>query len=106
MKCHHNIHNQFQNIAVFLCQSKAAARSQVPMIVSNCSNTTIKDISTAAPNGLQWIQIHIWKSRKLIRKYVRDAEMAGFKAVVVTVDMPVLGYDRQSAKMTPRPEWR
>ncbi|XP_072017594.1 2-Hydroxyacid oxidase 1-like [Amphiura filiformis] len=70
--------------------ARAAESLNTVMIVSHCAFFTFKDISLAAPNAMVWLQIHLYKNRKVTRYFVKQAERAGFKAVVVTIDSPVL----------------
>lgn len=59
------------------------------MILSSEASTTIADVAGAAPGGLRWMQTYIFKNRKHTEHIVRQAERAGFKAIVLTVDSPV-----------------
>ncbi|KAM7312933.1 hydroxyacid oxidase 1 [Ixodes scapularis] len=43
------------------------------------------------PDGLRWFQLSIYKDRDFTRSLVERAEQAGFKALVMTVDVPVPG---------------
>ena len=55
------------------------------------STTSLEEVAAAAPTGLRWFQLYVLKDRKLTLEIVKRAEVAGFKALVVTVDAPVLG---------------
>lgn len=59
------------------------------MILASEASTTIADVAGAAPGGLRWMQTYIFKNRKHTEHIVRQAERAGFKAIVLTVDSPV-----------------
>ncbi|XP_072017499.1 LOW QUALITY PROTEIN: 2-Hydroxyacid oxidase 1-like [Amphiura filiformis] len=89
--------------------ARAAESLNTIMIDSHCAFFTFEDISLAAPNAMLWFQIHLYKDRKVTRYFIKKAERAGFKAVVVTIDSPVLG-NRRSMKrgkyLTPREEYR
>ncbi|XP_035685828.1 hydroxyacid oxidase 2-like [Branchiostoma floridae] len=61
------------------------------MIVSTYGTTSIEDISTASPGGLKWFQLYIMPDRQFTQRLVQRAETAGYKALVVTVDLPVVG---------------
>ncbi|XP_072029072.1 2-Hydroxyacid oxidase 1-like isoform X1 [Amphiura filiformis] len=80
-----------------LATAKAADKANTLMIVSSHSTTGVEDIATVTPNALHWMQVHIFNVRAITERLVRRAEKAGFKALVVTVDSPVLGN---------RMEWR
>lgn len=59
------------------------------MIVSNWANTRIEDIAASAPGSHLWMQTFIFKNRQNNVKLVRRAERLGFKAIVVTIDLPI-----------------
>ena len=59
------------------------------MILSTPSTCTIEDVG-AVP-GPKWFQLYVYADRGLTRGLVDRAESAGMKAVVLTVDAPVLG---------------
>ena len=40
---------------------------------------------------LYWIQLYVYKDRSVTLDLVRRAERAGYKAIAVTVDTPLLG---------------
>ena len=61
------------------------------MTLSLCSNASMEDVAAAAPDGLRWLQLYILSDRELTRRMVRRAEAAGFRALAVTVDQPVIG---------------
>ncbi|XP_071819150.1 2-Hydroxyacid oxidase 1-like isoform X1 [Apostichopus japonicus] len=71
--------------------AKAAQGFGTIMIQSSMSQTTIEDVRRAAPNALLWMQTYFFKDRRHTLDIVRRAERQGFKAIVVTVDSPVLG---------------
>ncbi len=61
------------------------------MVLSSWSTTSIEEVAEASGRGLRWFQLYVYKDRELTRSLVRRAEREGFKAVVLTVDTPVLG---------------
>ncbi|XP_072024695.1 2-Hydroxyacid oxidase 1-like [Amphiura filiformis] len=69
----------------------AAAKAGVVMGISIHSTSTIEDIAKAAPSGNHWMQLQFMKNPRIAETVVLKAEAAGFKALVVTCDMPVLG---------------
>ncbi|XP_058797239.1 2-Hydroxyacid oxidase 1-like isoform X2 [Phymastichus coffea] len=54
------------------------------------ANSSIQEVANAAPQGIKWLQLTILKDRDCIIHLVRRAEQAGFKAIVVTIDNPVM----------------
>lgn len=51
----------------------------------------MEEIVEASGSGLNWIQTALYTDRDYLLQLVRQAEKLGVKAVVVTVDTPVLG---------------
>lgn len=69
----------------------AAAAVGTCMTLSSWATSSIEDVSAAAPNGLKWFQLYIYKDKDIVIDLVRRAEKAGYKALAVTVDTPILG---------------
>lgn len=61
------------------------------MTLSSFSTTPLEDVYEAAPRGLKWFQLYVYKDRRITLDLVKRAEKAGYDAIVVTVDTPVLG---------------
>ncbi|CAN7942292.1 unnamed protein product, partial [Ixodes hexagonus] len=78
--------------------AKAAQDAGTLMVLSSFSNYCIEDVQEAAPEGLRWFQMHVFRDRELTRNLVERADRAGFRALVLTVDLPVCGeheYDKR-----------
>lgn len=71
--------------------SRAAARHGILMTLSSWSTTPLEEVASAAPQGFRWFQLYVYKDRAVTLDLVRRAERAGYKALAVTVDTPVLG---------------
>ena len=62
------------------------------MALSSSSTTSIEEVAAASgAAGLRWFQLYVYKDRELTRQLVERAERSGYKAIVLTVDNPVLG---------------
>jgi 4-hydroxymandelate oxidase len=72
-----------------LATARAAAASGTIMILSTPSTCSIEDV--AAVPGSKWFQLYVYSDRGLTKALVERAEASGMKAVVLTVDAPVLG---------------
>ena len=72
-----------------LASARAAAAAGTIMILSTASTCTIEDVG--AVGGHQWFQLYVYADRGLTKALVERAEAAGMKAIVLTVDAPVLG---------------
>lgn len=70
----------------------AAAETGNCFILSSISTTSIEDVAKANGDGLRWFQLYVFKDREIARELVIRAENAGYKAIVLTVDTPLLGH--------------
>ena len=60
------------------------------MIASTVSTRTLEEIAQAATGPL-WFQLYTYYSLEATGNLVKRAETAGYKAIVLTVDLPALG---------------
>ncbi|KDO33746.1 hypothetical protein SPRG_01627 [Saprolegnia parasitica CBS 223.65] len=74
-----------------LASSAAAAAKKTCYTLSTISTTSLEDVAVSNGDGLRWYQLYVFKDRELTRDLVVRAEKAGYKALVLTVDTPVLG---------------
>jgi isopentenyl diphosphate isomerase/L-lactate dehydrogenase-like FMN-dependent dehydrogenase len=72
--------------------ASAAAAAGVLQVVSTVASRSIEDVAAAAPDAARWYQLYIQRDRGLSRALVERAEAAGYQAITLTVDLPVLGY--------------
>jgi 4-hydroxymandelate oxidase len=70
--------------------ARAAGAAGTIMILSTLSNTRVEDV-VAAATGPVWFQLYVYRDRQATEGLVRRAEAAGCKALVLTVDAPLLG---------------
>lgn len=71
--------------------AKAVSKAQTLMTLSTLSNTTIEEVVKAAGSQPVFFQLYIYKDREATRELVKRAELAGAKALVLTVDAPIWG---------------
>ncbi len=69
----------------------AAAERGVLYVVSSLATTTLEDVAAAAPNAPRWFQLYVHKDREFTARLVARAKAAGYEAIAVTCDTPVLG---------------
>src|ERR671932_1536058 len=69
---------------------RAAARAGVPFTLSCMSAVSIEDVMREAP-GPHWFQLYVWRDRDLTRSLVERAAAAGYRALVLTVDVQMAG---------------
>ncbi|CAM3464308.1 alpha-hydroxy acid oxidase [Kibdelosporangium persicum] len=73
--------------------ARAAAKAGTVLIASMASTVPIGDIATAGGADLVlWFQLYIQPDQAVTDALVKRAEDAGCRALVVTVDSPVLGW--------------
>lgn len=70
--------------------ARAAHRTDTIFTLSTLANYSIEDVQAAAP-GPKWFQLYVYKDREVTRDLVQRAEAGGYKALVLTVDSPLLG---------------
>jgi len=75
--------------------ARGAARAGLPMVVSTMSTVTLEDIAAIAPDAIRWFQFYVHRDRDLSRRLLDRAEASGCSAVVLTVDVPVVGRRRK-----------
>lgn len=83
---------------------RGCAAAGIPYCLSTSSSRTLEDVAAAAPDAERWFQLYLVDSLEYSRSLVRRAEQAGYRALVFTVDLPVLGYrerDRRSGFALP-----
>lgn len=67
-------------------------------IMSTVATTSIEELAKNAPNTRKWFQLYPYATKGISENLIRRAENAGFEALVITVDVPVLGLRRTDAK--------
>jgi len=75
-----------------IATARAAAAAGIPFTLSTMSSASIETVAAAAPDGVRWFQLYAQADPRRSRSLVERAAAAGYGAIVVTVDLPVLGY--------------
>ena len=70
--------------------ARAAKTLNIRMALSTLSNCSIEEVAQAAPHHM-WFQLYVYKDREITKELVGRAAAAGYKALIVTVDSPILG---------------
>lgn len=70
----------------------AAATLEVPFVASGAASCTLEESASAAGSGTYWFQLYWPTSDEITLSLVGRAARAGYKAVVVTVDLAVPGW--------------
>ncbi|MCI0584984.1 MAG: alpha-hydroxy-acid oxidizing protein [Chloroflexi bacterium] len=79
--------------------ARAAAAAGIPYCVSTSASTSIEGVAAAAPGADLLFQLYLTRDLEYTRSLVERAAATGYRAIVLTVDLPVLGYrerDRRS----------
>ncbi len=71
--------------------AKAAAQSGTVMVLSTLATKSIEAVASVRNHTPQWFQLYMHRDRALTRALVERAHAAGFQALCLTVDAPVLG---------------
>ncbi|WP_240468686.1 alpha-hydroxy acid oxidase [Gracilibacillus sp. YIM 98692] len=70
---------------------QAAYEHGIPFIASTVASNSLEDIRSAKPEASRWFQLYYPNDSGIAKSFVQRAEKAGYEAIVVTTDMPILG---------------
>ena len=73
-----------------LAAARAAAFAGTVFVISTASSYSIEEIAAVA-GGPLWFQLYLWRSPDVVAQLVDRAGAAGCEALVLTVDVPVIG---------------
>ena len=83
---------------------RGAAAAGIPYTLSTPASRSIEDVAEAEPEAERWFQLYLVDSLAYSRSLVDRATAAGYRAILLTVDLPVVGYrhrDRRSQFVFP-----
>lgn len=75
--------------------ARAAQSAGIPMVISTMATVTLEGIAAAVGDSQRWFQFYLHRDRGLSRRLLERAEGSGCTAVVLTVDVPVVGRRRR-----------
>lgn len=75
-----------------IASARAAAKMNMPFILSTVSSITMEEIVKKSPEGEKWLQLYPAKDKNIIRNFIKRAEKAGYSAIVITADTTMLGW--------------
>src|SRR3981189_866520 len=95
---------QFGDGAIHAC--RAAQAAGIPYTLSTMSICSIEDVAASVEKPF-WFQLYVMKDRGFIKSLIERAIAAKCSALVLTVDLQVIGQRHQDIKngMTVPPEW-
>jgi L-lactate dehydrogenase (cytochrome) len=74
-----------------LAVARPAARAGIPYALSTMGTTSLEELTAAAPDTDKWFQLYLWRDRDRSQDLLDRAKAAGFRALILTVDVPVAG---------------
>lgn len=89
--------------------ARAAAKLGVNLTLSSQSTTSLEDVmsckesSSGGGDPAFWMQLYLTKDPEKSVPLIKRAEAAGYEALVLTVDTPVLGKPHQRTQSASRP---
>lgn len=86
MAFHCLVHNEGE-----IATLAAANKNKVGMAVSTMSSTSLEDIAKKNKSGSLFFQLYLYSSVEITKSLVFKAEKLGYKAIIITVDVPVMG---------------
>ncbi|MBD1922834.1 alpha-hydroxy-acid oxidizing protein [Microcoleus sp. FACHB-831] len=79
-----------------LATARIAAKLKTVMVLSTLATKSLEEVSSVREQGNnnispQWFQLYVHKDRGLTKALVQRAYTAGYQAICLTVDAPILG---------------
>ncbi len=71
--------------------ARGAAAVGTLLCVSTLATVALDEVAAAAPDAPRWFQLYVRRDRAWTAELVARAAAAGYRAIVLTVDVPVLG---------------
>jgi lactate 2-monooxygenase len=79
--------------------ARAATRTGIPLVLSTVSSVTIEGVAATMGDAPRWFQLYPGRDRAVIASMLKRAERAGYSAVVVTLDTPILGWRERDLRL-------
>ncbi|MFD1512619.1 alpha-hydroxy-acid oxidizing protein [Halomarina rubra] len=75
-----------------LASARAANDLGVPMVLSSVASYTMEEVAEELGDTTKWFQLYASGDPAITQSFVERAEEAGFDAIVLTADVPILGW--------------
>ena len=75
-----------------------AAAAGSLMVVSTQANRSLEEVARRAPGAPRWFQVYVHVDHEFTEELVGRAAAAGYSALVLTADLPVLGNRRRDVR--------
>jgi len=83
--------------------ARGAAMADAAYVVASNANVTVEDIAAERKNAPQWFQLYYWPNKTEVEALIDRLAVAGFSALVLTVDAPVPGWSPRAARAQHEP---
>jgi isopentenyl diphosphate isomerase/L-lactate dehydrogenase-like FMN-dependent dehydrogenase len=70
---------------------RASAATETTFTLATLATASQDEVAVEAPDAPRWFQLYVFRDRGISRALVQGAAEHGFEALVVTVDLPVIG---------------
>ena len=85
--------------------SRGTAAAGTVMVLSTVASSTPTAVAAVAPDAPRWLQVYVFRDREVSADVILQALEAGFSALVLTADLPVVGVrDRERRAVFDTPE--
>jgi len=74
-----------------LAVARATTAAGIGQVVSTAGTYSLEQIAQAAPEGMRWFQLYCYRDRAVTRSLIDRAVAAGYRALCLTVDAPLVG---------------
>ncbi len=71
--------------------ARAAAATGAIISLSTYASVSLPELAQAAPEATRWFQLYVFRDRGITRELIAQAIEHGYEALVITVDLPVVG---------------
>jgi isopentenyl diphosphate isomerase/L-lactate dehydrogenase-like FMN-dependent dehydrogenase len=75
-----------------LASARAAASLGIPVILSSAASRPLEQVAAAMGDAPRWFQLYWSADPAVAASFLERAERAGYSAIVVTVDCPILSW--------------
>lgn len=90
---------RYQVMLCFICFS-AVKSVNTAMALSIYSTYSVEDVAHESPNTIKFLQMQFYTDPQLMVDLIKRAEKADYKAVLLTVDLPVSGSHKKRANFS------
>jgi len=82
-----------------LATARAAMQAGTGMVLSTLSTCSMEEVAQVG-KAPRWFQLYVYRDREITRQLVQRAEAAGYTALCLTVDVPVIGNRERDLRNT------